>query len=110
MPPQPDSHILFQQLKACVLIPTYNNAGTLAQVIDSVLEYTDQVIVVNDGATDNTKEILNRYPDIHIVNNKRNRGKGFALRTGIKEAARLGYDYAVSIDSDGQHFAYDLPK
>ena len=107
---QPDSYILFQQLKACVLIPTYNNAGTLAQVINSVLEYTDQVIVVNDGATDNTKDILSSYSNIHIVNNKRNRGKGFALRTGIEEAARLGYDYAISIDSDGQHFAYDLPK
>jgi len=107
---QPDSHILFQQLKACVLIPTYNNAGTLAQVIDSVLEYTDQVIVVNDGATDNTKDILSSYSNIHIINNERNRGKGFALRSGIKEAARLGYDYAISIDSDGQHFAYDLPK
>jgi glycosyltransferase involved in cell wall biosynthesis len=110
MPVNKDSYILFQQHKTCVLIPTYNNAGTLANVINSVLEYTDQVIVVNDGATDNTKEILATYSHIHIVNNERNRGKGFALRTGIKEAAKLGYDYAISIDSDGQHYAYDLPK
>ncbi|MGN6567867.1 MAG: DUF2062 domain-containing protein [Flavipsychrobacter sp.] len=110
MPVNTDSYILFKDLKACVLIPTYNNGGTLGNVIDSVLEYTDQVIIVNDGATDNTKEILNSYSNIHVVNSEKNKGKGFALRTGIKEAARLGYHYAISIDSDGQHYAYDLPK
>lgn len=110
MPVNAESYILFKELKACVLIPTYNNAGTLACVIDSVLEYTAQVIVVNDGATDNTKQLLSQYSNIHVINSEKNRGKGFALRTGIKEAARMGYHYAISIDSDGQHYAYDLPK
>jgi len=93
-----------------VLIPTYNNSGSLADVIRNVLAYTKQVIVVNDGSTDNTTQILSEFKDIHIVSYSPNRGKGIALRTGIKEAARLGYEYAIAMDSDGQHYAYDLPK
>ena len=89
-------------------MPTYNNAGTLADVIKGVLEYTDDVIVVNDGSTDNTAEILAQFPQVHAVNYMPNRGKGFALRTGIKAAAERGYEYAITIDSDGQHFPTDL--
>ncbi len=98
----------FRQLKACVLIPTYNNAGTLAAVLNDVLSYTQQVIVVNDGSTDNTTEILKEFPQVHAVNYTPNKGKGMALRTGFKEAVRLGYDHAITLDSDGQHYAKDL--
>lgn len=98
----------FRQLKACVLIPTYNNAGTLAAVLNDVLIYTKQVIVVNDGSTDNTVEILKNFPQVHAVNYTPNKGKGMALRTGFKEAVRLGYDHAITLDSDGQHYAKDL--
>ncbi len=98
----------FKQLKACVLIPTYNNAGTLADVVKNVLAYCPDVIVVNDGSTDNTAEILKQFPQVHAVNYTPNKGKGMALRTGIKEAAKLGYDYAIAIDSDGQHYPSDL--
>ena len=98
----------FRQLKACVLIPTYNNAGTLAAVLNDVLTYTQQVIVVNDGSTDNTAEILRQFPQVHAVNYTPNKGKGMALRTGFKEAVRLGYDHAITLDSDGQHYAKDL--
>lgn len=106
----PEHEILFRENKICVLIPTYNNAGSLADVIKNVLAYTTQVIVVNDGSTDNTSAILSEFRDIHVVSYKPNRGKGIALRTGIKEAAKLGYEYAIAMDSDGQHYAYDLPK
>lgn len=98
----------FKKLKACVLIPTYNNAGTLADVLTKVLEYTDDLIVVNDGCTDNTAEILKQFPQVYAVNYSPNQGKGVALRTGIKEAAKLGYEYAITMDSDGQHYASDL--
>lgn len=103
-----DTKQRFKQLKACVLIPTYNNAGTLADVLSKVLEYTDDLIVVNDGSTDNTAEILKQFPSIHAVNYTPNQGKGMALRKGIEEAAKLGYEYAITMDSDGQHYASDL--
>lgn len=98
----------FRQLKACVLIPTYNNAGTLAAVLNDVLTYTSRVIVVNDGSTDNTVEILKGFPQVHVVTHSPNKGKGMALRTGFKEAVSLGYDHAITLDSDGQHYAKDL--
>jgi len=98
----------FLELKACVLIPTYNNAGTLANVINDVLTYTNQVIVVNDGSTDDTEAILRQFPQIHVLSYMPNAGKGMALRRGFKEAVKLGYDHAITLDSDGQHYAKDV--
>jgi glycosyltransferase involved in cell wall biosynthesis len=96
-------------LGACVLIPTYNNAITLGQVITDVLEYTAHVIVVDDGSTDDTKNILQSFPQIKVISYLPNKGKGWALRQGLRYAAENGYRYAITIDSDGQHFAKDLP-
>jgi len=98
----------FLKCKACVLLPTYNNELTLKEVIDGILEYTTHFIVVNDGSTDSTADILKQYPDIHLVDYKENQGKGMALRLGFKKAVELGYDHAISIDSDGQHMPKDL--
>lgn len=101
---------LFREKKCCVIIPTYNNHQTIEHVINSVLEYTDQLIVVNDGSTDNTSEILNQFTQIDQVTYPKNKGKGYALRQGFKFAWNKGYEYAITIDSDGQHFSSDLPN
>ena len=108
MPGTPIYEAGFLKHKALVLVPTYNNAATLPVFLNDLLKYTSQVLVVNDGSTDNTAEILKRFPQIHIVSYDKNKGKGFALRTGIKEAAKLGYEYAITIDSDGQHYPKNL--
>lgn len=101
---------LFQLYKCCVVIPTYNNEGTLKGVIQDVLQYTENVIVVNDGATDNTGEILASFADqLQVIKHEENQGKGMALRHAFKYAQEQGYDYVITIDSDGQHFASDLP-
>lgn len=101
-------HELFRQRKICVLIPTYNNAGTLAAVVRDVMRYTDQIIVVNDGSTDETSKIIESLPVIS-VKLQQNTGKGYALRRGFAKAVECGFEYAITIDSDGQHFADDLP-
>lgn len=98
-----------EELKCVVVIPTYNNDKTLKQVIDSVREYSPNIMVVNDGSTDSTSEILAQQKDIHIISYFQNRGKGYALKTGLREAINLGYKYAITIDSDGQHYADDIP-
>ena len=100
----------FIQLKCCVLIPTYNNEKTLKQVVESCQEYTSNVLVINDGSTDSTDDILDSINDIQVVSYTPNRGKGNAMKAGFKKAEELGYDYAITIDSDGQHLAKDLPK
>ncbi len=98
-------------LRFCVLIPTYNNEKTLQSVIDAVLYYCSDVIVVNDGSTDTTTEILNAYTDsITILSYPTNRGKGYALKTGFQEARKRGFRYVLTLDSDGQHFANDIPN
>jgi len=94
----------------CVVIPTYNNENTLGAVIDSVLEFGFEIVVVNDGSTDNTNNILYQYRDkIKIISYAINRGKGFALKSGFNYAQRRGYKYTLTIDSDGQHCAGDIP-
>lgn len=98
----------FKQLKCCVLIPTYNNHKTIESVITSTLEYCDDVIVVNDGCTDNTNEILAKFPQLTVVAHIVNKGKGLGLRNGFKKAVELGFDHVISIDSDGQHFPSDF--
>jgi glycosyltransferase involved in cell wall biosynthesis len=100
----------FREIKCCVIIPTYNNSKTLSSVISGVLKFTDSVIVVNDGSTDSTPDILKQFQDITVVTHEVNKGKGIALRTGFKKAVELDYDYAVTIDSDGQHNPEDLPN
>lgn len=97
-------------MRNVVLVPTYNNATTLQSVLDRLRPYASDILVVNDGSTDNTREILEHYPHpLHIVSYDKNQGKGHALVTGFREALNLGYDYAITIDSDGQHYPEDLP-
>ena len=97
------------QLKCCVLIPTYNNHVTLERVINDVLNYTKNIILVNDGSTDSTPEILKGFPNIEQIHLSENKGKGNALKVGFEKALELGYEYAITIDSDGQHFSEDIP-
>lgn len=104
-----DIQLKFTYYKICVIIPTYNNELTLKNVIDSVLNYTTNILVVNDGSSDSTLQIISRYSNIKSVSYTPNKGKGHALRTGFKKAVDAGYEYAITIDSDGQHFAKDIP-
>lgn len=103
------THRKINSLQCCVLIPTFNNPKTLQSIIDGVLIYTQNIIVVNDGSTDSTSKILEAYPDIEHIHFPENKGKGLALRTGFKHAEKLGYKYVITIDSDGQHFPKDIP-
>ncbi len=97
-------------LKVCVIVPTYNNEKTLKRVLDSVLTFTSNIIIVNDGSTDSTSEILAAYSQLIQIHHPKNSGKGIALRNGFKRAIELDYNYAITIDSDGQHFASDIPS
>lgn len=90
-------------------MPTYNNHKTLNRVIDSVLKYTKNLIVVNDGCTDTTQKILDTYTEIQSIHLPKNKGKGNALNIGLIKAEELGFEYAITIDSDGQHYPDDIP-
>lgn len=94
----------------CVIIPTYNNHKTLQRVIEGVLHYTQNIIVVNDGSTDETNTLLKNYPQLTQIQFSQNKGKGMALRVGFKKAKELNFRYAITIDSDGQHYPDDIPQ
>ncbi len=99
-----------KELGVLVVIPTYNNEKTLSKIIEDVLMHTPDVLVVNDGSTDSTTEILDKFGDrINTISYSKNRGKGYALKQSFKYAEQNNYNYVISIDSDGQHFAEDIP-
>lgn len=94
-----------------VIIPTYNNAQTLHDVVCRTLDGGHPVIVVNDGSTDSTQQILDSLSDrITVISYTGNRGKGYAIKRGLRLARQKGYAYAVTIDSDGQHRPEEIKK
>ena len=94
----------------CVVIPTYNNEGTIAAVVADTLKVCSDVIVVNDGSTDNTSNILHTIEGITIVEYEKNRGKGHALKMGFRKALEMGFAYAITLDGDGQHYPHEIPQ
>ena len=98
------------QQHICALIPTYNNAGTIVDVVQRVHQQIRDIIVVDDGCTDNTAALLAAldFP-VTMVSHARNKGKGAALASGFKKALEQGFDYALTIDADGQHYPEDIP-
>ena len=97
-------------MKICTIIPVYNSERHIAEVIKSALQYSEKLIIVNDGSTDQTlKSIENQnFACCEIVSYKKNKGKGYALRQGFKRALELGFTHAITMDADGQHLAKDI--
>ncbi|MDL2213000.1 DUF2062 domain-containing protein [Bacteroides sp. OttesenSCG-928-D19] len=98
-----------RELGIIVIMPTYNNASTLGDVLNEVCSYASDVLVVNDGSTDNTSHVLSAFGHIQVITHPTNKGKGVALKNGLSQARQQGFRYAITIDSDGQHFASDIP-
>ena len=95
--------------RICVLIPVYNNHLTISSVVRGALEHIEDVIVINDGSTDGTSEQLKQFDNITVLTNNFNKGKGAALSHGMQYSYEKGFDYALSIDADGQHRVNDIP-
>lgn len=94
----------------CVIIPCYNNAGTLRAVVESALQYISNIIVVCDGCTDGSEDTIDGLPEcVERIIYTPNRGKSHALEVGFNHARQRGYEYAITMDADGQHYASDLP-
>lgn len=92
----------------CVVIPTYNNVSTIADVVADVKRYCLDVIVVDDGCTDGTDAVLADIEGVTVVVHSRNRGKGTALKSGFRKALEMGFCYAITVDADGQHYGADI--
>lgn len=102
-----------EENEVCAVIPTYQNAKTLLQVVADVHRVVDTVFVVDDGSNDGTAALLdkatgNERPE-KVLTHPKNCGKGAALKTGLTYARQQGFRYAVTMDADGQHRADDIP-
>ena len=100
-------------MKLLLLIPTYNNAMTVCDVVRRSIALRMDVLVVNDGSTDNTLTLLEECRQslsFEILSYEQNRGKGGALKAGFQWAKVKGYTHVITIDSDGQHYPEDAPK
>lgn len=102
-----------EENEVCAVIPTYQNAKTLLQVVADVHRVVDTVFVVDDGSNDGTAALLdkatgNERPE-KVLTHPKNCGKGAALKTGLTYARQQGFRYAVTVDADGQHRADDIP-
>lgn len=102
-----------EENEVCAVIPTYQNAKTLLQVVADVHRVVDTVFVVDDGSNDGTAALLdkatgNERPE-KVLTHPKSCGKGAALKTGLTYARQQGFRYAVTVDADGQHRADDIP-
>lgn len=93
--------------KVAVLLPAYNEEVAIASMILLSSEYADEVIVIDDGSTDRTKEV-SELAGATVLSHKTNKGKGVALKTGFDYAK--DYDIIVTIDADGQHNPAEIPS
>jgi glycosyltransferase involved in cell wall biosynthesis len=101
--------------KPCVVIPVYNHEHAVGAVVRAVLAQNLSCILVDDGSSRECARVLETLasgtPDrITLIRHPSNQGKGSAVLSGVRHAARSGYTHVLQIDADGQHRASDIPR
>ncbi len=91
-------------------LPVFNEAGHVDRVLDEVLRYSAEVLVVDDGSSDHTGKLLAARNDVRVVTHDQNRGYGAALSTAFQYAVDQGFEVLVTIDCDGQHEPQRIPR
>ncbi len=95
-------------LRAAIVIPVYNHGAKVRKVVEKCLQFRLPVVVVDDGSTDCTSDVLASLSGITVIRHEENRGKGASLLTGFA-AVLQSADWAITIDADGQHNPNDIP-
>jgi len=89
-------------LHCAIIIPVYNHGAQVRKVVKKCLQFGLPVVVVDDGSTDSTPDVLASLSGVTVIRHKKNQGKGASLLTGFAAVLRFA-DWAVTIDADGQH-------
>ena len=97
-------------VRALTALPVYNEVNHVSPVLDEVLRYAKDVLVVDDGSRDGTGDLLAARGDVQVVTHPQNRGYGAALHSAFDFALQHEYDVLVTIDCDGQHQPCMIPK
>lgn len=95
-------------MKTCVVIPTFNEAGAIGELIESIRRQGLDVIVIDDGSGDDTSAIARKKGAV-VLRNSANEGKGASLKKGFGFALEQNYDAVITMDGDGQHRPDDIP-
>ena len=101
------------KLKVCIVIPAYNEAEVIKDIVKDINDamkktaYSYEVVVVNDGSKDNTSTQAKKG-GAKLINHILNSGAGGATATGLSYANQNGFDFAVTMDADGQHLSRDV--
>ena len=96
-------------MRAVAIIPAFNEAGTIADVIQGLAGSVDHVLVVDDGSTDGTAALARRA-GAEVLEYGGNRGKGHAIRSAIAVAIDRGFTHALMLDGDMQHLPSEAPR
>ncbi len=96
-------------MRALIAIPVYNEEKYVPRVLSHVLEYADDVLVIDDGSTDRTPALLARHP-VDVIRHGVNRGYGRSLRDAFAIAQCRGYDWLITMDCDEQHEPAEIPN
>jgi glycosyltransferase involved in cell wall biosynthesis len=99
---------MFAAKTCAAVIPCFNEGATIAPLVAAVRQYLPSVLVVDDGSTDETSNLAGGAGAV-VVSHRRNLGKGATLRTGLSLARKQGFEWALTLDGDGQHAPEDLP-
>jgi glycosyltransferase involved in cell wall biosynthesis len=90
-------------------IPVYNEERYVENVLAEVRRYSPDILVINDGSTDNTAALLARQTGLQVITHPQNRGYGAALISAFAHALEQGYEVLVTMDCDGQHEPARIP-
>lgn len=99
-----------QQERWLAALPVYNEVKYVDSILDEVVQYASDVLVVDDGSSDGTAEVLARRADVHVIRHEQNRGYGAALITAFEYTIEEGFDGLVTLDCDGQHQPKRIPQ
>jgi glycosyltransferase involved in cell wall biosynthesis len=95
-------------MKLLILIPAYQAVPYIENIVESVKKYGHDILIVDDGSTDETANIVLAHR-LDVISHPVNKGKGAALKTGFAHALEYGYDAVITLDSDGQHSPSYIP-
>ena len=98
--------------KTCLIIPCFNEAENLKLLINEIksISFPCEIIVINDGSTDSTKEVASSLPIDFFIDLPFNMGIGPAMQAGFRLAKIENFDFAIKIDGDGQHPPSEILK
>ncbi len=96
-----------KKISFCVLIPAYNEQNHIGQLLDDVKKYADDILVVDDGSSDDTLAVVKKA-GVDYIEHKVNKGKGASLSDGYRYVIDKNYDYVLVMDGDAQHSPDDI--